>query len=261
MCFIFYFVSMKKFLSIVFLLSLSFMVVGCAKISIDQTIWSEEKVVIVSGHPDWKPVMYKDGDAIAWIWVDVVSQVFKDLGIKVEPKYAGSWDVVQENAKNGLIDLIVALYKTKEREQYLDYSISYTTDPIVLFFNQWKSFVYDKKDSLAGKKWIATVWDSYGQELDDYIVSAKLDMTRVETPKEAFEQLQKGEVDYFIYSLYAGQKLINELSLTWLEESSIVSSQPFYIGISKKSPYIKYIPQINASLEKMITENKIPQNN
>jgi ABC-type amino acid transport substrate-binding protein len=84
-------------------------------------------------------------------------------------------------------------------------------------------------------------------------------MTRVETPQEAFISLQKGKIDYFMYSLYAGKKVINELSLTGIEESSVVSSQPFYIGISKKSPYAKYIKEINASLQKMIDENKIPK--
>lgn len=260
MRFIFYFASMKKILSIAFLLSLTFMVVGCTKVSTDETVWSGQNVAIVSGHPEWSPIMYQSGDSIVGIGVEVNKAVFKYLGFDVDAKYVGSRDVVQEKAKNWEIDVIVALYKTTEREQYLDYSISYTQDPIVLFLNTWNEFVYDKKENLIGKKWVATIWDSYGQELDDFIVISKLDMTRVATPEEAFALVKDGKADYFIYSLYAGRKVINQDTLTGLVESNVVSSQPFYIGISKKSPYAKYMKEINASLEKLIAEKKIPIN-
>jgi ABC-type amino acid transport substrate-binding protein len=85
-------------------------------------------------------------------------------------------------------------------------------------------------------------------------------MTRVATPEEAFALVKDGKADYFIYSLYAGRKVINQDTLTGLVESNVVSSQPFYIGISKKSPYAKYMKEINASLEKLIAEKKIPIN-
>jgi len=250
---------MKKALMGIGILALCGIIAGCAISWQKQNDESQKQVVLVSGHPDWKPIMYKSGESIAGIGVEVTQSVFKDIGFGVNAKYVGAWDIVQEQAKQWAIDVIVALYKTKEREQYLDYSIAYTQDPIVLFFSEGKSFAYTGKENLVGKKGIATIGDSYGQELDDFIVNAPLDMTRVDTPQAAFTLLQEGKADYFIYSLYAGQKVINELSFTGIEESSVVSSQPFYIGISKKSPYAKYLNEINASLQKMIDENKIPK--
>lgn len=236
------------------------MIVGCANSWPKQHDESQKQVVLVSGHPDWKPIMYKSGQSIAGIGVEVTKSVFNDIGFDVSAKYMGTWDVVQEKAKQWSIDIIVALYKTKEREQYLEYSIAYTQDPIVLFFSGGTSFVYTGKENLLGKKGVATIGDSYGQEIDDYIVSAKLNMTRAATPEAAFKMLKNGKADYFIYSLYAGKKVIEQKSLKGIQESSVVSSQPFYIGISKKSPYVKYIKEINASLKKMIAEKKIPQN-
>jgi len=218
-----------------------------------------KSVAVVSGHPDWKPIMWRDGDKISGIGPEVTRMVFGGINVEVDSRYVGSWDVVQEKAKNGEIDAIVALYKTKEREEYLYYSIPYTTDPIVLFFNSGKRFVYSQKESLIGKKGVATIGDSYGQGMDDFIVQANLNIIRVYTPGEAFLMLKEGKADYFIYSLYAGQKVIAELGLSGLEESEVVSNQPFYIGISKKSPYAKYMGEINASLEKLIANNKIPK--
>ena len=218
----------------------------------------EKNTAIVSGHPDWKPVMWRDGNTISGIGPEVTKTVFKDINVDVDCVYAGPWDVVQAKAKIGEIDAIVALYKTKEREEYLYFSVPYTVDPIVLFFNNNKGFTYNQKEDLIGKKGIATVGDSYGQELDDFIVQAGLDMTRVSTPEQAFSLLKEGKADYFIYSAYAGRKVIAESGLSGLEESEVVSNQLFYIGVSKKSPCAKYMNEINSSLEKLIAENKIP---
>ena len=250
---------MKKTLVGMGIFALCTMIAGCAISGPKQNDESQKKVAIVSGHPDRKPIMYKSGESIAGIGVEVMQSVFKDLGVDVSPIYAGARDVVQEKAKNWEIDAIVALYKTNEREQYLDYSIAYTQDPIVLFFSGGKSFAYTGKENLVGKKGIATVGDSYGQEIDDYILSAPLDMARVDTPQQAFASLKDGKEDYFIYSLYAGRRVIEEWAFTGIEESSVVSNQPFYIGISKKSPYAKNMNEINASLQKMIDGNMIPK--
>lgn len=220
----------------------------------------ENHTMIVSGHPDWKPVMWKNGESISGIGPETVKTIFKDTGIKVESRYVGPWDVVQEKARTGEIDAIVALYKTKEREEYLYFSIPYTTDPIVLFFKKGKEFAYNQKEGLIGKRGLATTGDSYGQEMDDFIVETNLSMTRVSTPEQAFSLLREEKADYFIYSAYAGRKVIAEENLSGFDESNIVSNQLFYVGVSKKSPYAKYMDKINSSLERMIAENKIPKN-
>ncbi|MDD5696588.1 MAG: transporter substrate-binding domain-containing protein [Candidatus Pacebacteria bacterium] len=218
----------------------------------------EKHTAVVSGHPDWKPVMWKEGDKICGIGPEVTRLVFEDIGVKIDSRCVGSWDVVQEKARVGEIDAIVALYKTREREEYLYYSIPYTVDPIVLFFNKGEGFSCSQKESLVGKKGVATIGDSYGQELDDFIVQADLDLSRVSTPEEAFSLLKQGKVDYFIYSAYAGRKVIAELNLSGLEESEVISNQLFYIGVSKRSPYAQHMDDINSSLKRLIENNQIP---
>ena len=250
---------MKKLLVIISMVAMCGIIVGCANSWPKKNNGFQRQVVLVSGHPNWKPIMYKSGQNIVGISVDVTKSVFKDIGFDVNAKYMGTWDVVQEKAKQWAIDGIVALYKTKEREQYLEYSIAYAQDPIVLFFSGGKLFAYTGKQNLLGKKGVAIVGDSYGQTIDDYIVSAKLDITRVATPEAAFAMIKNGKADYFIYSLYAGKNVIEQKLLKGIQESSIVSSQPFYIGISKKSPYVKYMKEINIALKKLIKSNKIPQ--
>jgi polar amino acid transport system substrate-binding protein len=212
---------------------------------------TNEKIAIVSGHTDWKPVMWEEKDSIIGIGPDVVEKVLQDLNIKNNIKYVGTWDVVQSKAKTGEIDVIVALYKTKEREDYLYYSVPYTTDPIAVFVKNNRGFSLEKgKDGLIGKKGVATIGDSYGQEIDNAITDKELDVTRVNTPQEAFTLIEKEKYDYFLYSLYSGRKVISEESFIQIKELGVISYQNFYIGISKKSFIADRIPEINNLLEK-----------
>lgn len=246
----------KKIVLILVALVAIILIAACTTSSVPP---KENNTIVISGHPDWKPVMWREGDSILGIGPNVSRMVFKDIGIEVDSRYVGSWDVVQQKLKTGEIDGVCAIYKTREREEYLYYSIPYTTDPVAMYIKKGNEFVYNQKEDLIGKSGVSTVGDSYGQELDDFIIQSNLNLTRVYAPQQAFALLEEGKVDYFIYSAYAGRKMISEANLSDLEEAAIVSNQLFYMGISKKSPYAKYMNEINASLEKLIANQKIPK--
>ena len=213
---------------------------------------------IASGHPEWAPIMYQKDDLIAGAGPDIAIKVFSDLGIKISSLYKGSWDVVQESAKSGKIDVIVAAYKNAERETYMDYSVPYTVDPVSLFVQKGKEFAYANKEDLIGKKGVVTIGDSYGQEFDDFL-KANLSVKAVSTPDEAFALLTSGEADYFIYALYSGQNALTSKKLTGqiVILPNYVSQENFYLTISKKSPLVKYLSQVNSLLDKYKADRTI----
>jgi len=210
-----------------------------------------KKELIASGHPAWQPIMYQEGEQIVGAGPELVAKVFADLGVTVASKYEGAWDVVQEKAKSGAIDVLVAAYKTAERETYMDYSIPYTVDPIVLVTKKGKNFKYSKWEDLIGKKGVVTVGDSYGQDFDKFI-KEKLSPTQAKTPEEAFTLLEKGQADYFVYALYSAEGYIFKNKLADKVEivPQFVSTENFYLTISKKSPFVSLMPQVNALLQK-----------
>lgn len=214
--------------------------------------------LVASGHPAWPPIMYQKGDQIVGAGTEIVSMIFSDLGIKSTFKFSGSWDEVQKKTKEGSIDVLVAAYKTKERETYMDYSIAYTVDPVSLIVKKGKTFSYGKWDDLIGKKGVMTIGDSYGQGFDNFI-KEKLTLENVKTPKEAFDLVINGEVDYFVYALYSAQDYIfkNKLSDKIEILPKYISTEDFYITISKKSSFAKFLPQINKSIEKYIKDGTI----
>lgn len=216
--------------------------------------------IIASGHSDWPPIMYQENDQIAGAGPEIAAKIFEELGIKFVSKYEGPWDIVQEKAKNGSVDVLVAAYKTAERETYMDYSIPYTVDPVVLIVKKGKAFAFNNWDDLLGKNGVVTSGDSYGQAFDDFIAT-KLSVEKVGTPEEAFAMLAKEEADYFVYALYSAQGYIFKKNLSEQVEilSPYVSTENFYLTVSKKSPAAKYLPQINALLEEYQRDGTIEQ--
>lgn len=216
------------------------------------------KTVIVSGHPEWSPIMYKSGEEITGAGPALVKLIMADLGIEAQYPATGTWDEVQEKAKSGEVDMLVAAYKTDARIEYMDYSDAYTTDPVAIFVKTGSALKFEKWDDLVGKKGIGTVGDSYGQEFDSFSAE-KLNLSRASTSGEAFNKLRSGEVDYFVYSLYAGAREIKAQSLQDQLTSlpKYVAEENFYITISKKSPLVSSMGRINELLAKYKSDGTI----
>jgi polar amino acid transport system substrate-binding protein len=208
-----------------------------------------KKVAIASGHPEWPPIMWQDGNSIIGAGAELVQKLAVDLGFKIEIKYTGKWDEVQDKARSGEVDILVAAYKTSERETYMDYSDPYTIDPVVVYTKKGSNFNYSGWEDLIGKKGVLTIGDSYGQEFD-INAEDKLNTVRVDTITEAFNLIKDGRADYFVYALYSGEKFLTEKKLTDQIEisSKYVAAENFYLTISKKSSLTKRLTEINQKL-------------
>ncbi len=207
--------------------------------------------LVASGHPEWEPIMSQSGDKIIGVGPELVEIIFSELGVEVNSEFTGAWDIVQNKARTGEVDVLVAAYKTAEREAYMDYSDAYVKDPIAVFVNNKNKFEYAQWKDLINKKGVATTGDSYGQEFDSYIEN-KLNVARVEDTAKAFEMLTSNQADYFLYALYSGNSELKKQNLVDKIEAlpKYASTEDFYITISKKSPYINYLPQVNELIKK-----------
>ncbi len=216
------------------------------------------EMLTASGHPQYPPIMWKENNSIIGAGVELVKLLFKDLNVTVRSPYRGRWDKVQDEAKQGKIDVIVSLYMTEGRKAFLEYSNPYAKDPVVVFVAKGKAFNYAKWDDLIGKKGTTTIGDSFGQEFDKFI-SEKLTVTRSAKVEENFSKLINGHADYFIYAMYSGlfesERFDISDKIEFLPIS--VSVENFYIGISKRSPFVKYLPEINKKLDELINNGTV----
>jgi polar amino acid transport system substrate-binding protein len=247
---------MKKFrvIFIVVVIMSIFSLEACDK----ATYYNE--VFIASGHPAWPPIMYQEGNEIIGAGPELVLMILNELGLNAESRFVGSWDVVQDKARSGEIDAIVAAYKTPERETYMGYSIAYATDPVSIFVKKGESFPFENFDNLLGKLGVITRGDSYGEEFDQFIQENLSSFIVVDSPSDAFELIITGEADYFVYALYAGEEAMkNDPVLA--EQIEIlpknIAEPDFYITISKESRLIGYLSQINQILQRFIDNGTV----
>jgi polar amino acid transport system substrate-binding protein len=216
------------------------------------------ETVIASGHPQYPPVMWKEGKNIVGVGPELTRMVFNDLKIQVKSPYMGTWDKVQDQAKQGKIDVLVGLYMTEERKASFEYSRAFVKDPVVIFVAKGKTFPYAKWDDLIGKKGISTTGDSFGHAFDKFIVE-KLTVTRLAKVEDIFAKLIDGTADYFIYAKYSGVFESDKLGIADKVEYLPVNAsvEDFYLGISKKSSFVKYLPEINKKLEEFVKDGTV----
>jgi len=128
-----------------------------------------EEIAIVSGHPDYAPFMWQDGDKIAGAAIEVVEMIFQDLGINVESKYVGPWKRVQKNLEYGNIDLLCAAYITDKRRKYAQFSLEpLWIEPTMVFVWHSKVFPFESWDDLKGKTFGELIGASQGQKFDNW---------------------------------------------------------------------------------------------
>lgn len=89
--------------------------------------------VIMTGHPDRPPFIYRDGDQIVGLGPEFAGMVLSQLGVAHESRFMSPWNRVQELARQGKMDLIAGLYRNSERETYLAFTTPFMQDPTSVF--------------------------------------------------------------------------------------------------------------------------------
>lgn len=216
-------------------------------------------VLISSGNQSYPPSSWQEAEAIVGVAAELTQMIFAELGIKTESKYVGPWKRVQKEAVDGTIDVITTIYKNKEREEYLDYpQTPYMDDPNVIWVWKGKTFPFEKKEDLIGKKGLAVLGDSYGEEFDKFIAE-KLTIERASELLMNLKKLQAERGDYMPYGLHSGIIAAKQYGydgkLEYLPKPLL--SEGMYIAISKKSKFRKYLPELEKGIRKYKADGTI----
>jgi polar amino acid transport system substrate-binding protein len=232
------------------LFALLLLVTGCAQ---------AQTLVHATGHPNWPPFSWQQGDKIVGIGAELTELVFKDLGLAVSITARGNWKRAQSQVEHGQADVIVAAYLTAERNKVMAYPAQpYMDDANVLWVARGKAFPFRQWSDLIGKTGTAMLGESYGEAFDRYI-KEKLQMEWVSSPAQSLGKLELGRVDYYPFSLYGGQIQVRQLGFEGKIEHLpvVLSTEGTYIAISRRSRFIKYLPQIEASIARFRADGTI----
>lgn len=213
----------------------------------------------ITGHPDYPPIGYRDGERIVGTGATVVERIAADLKIPVASKYTGSWAEAQIAAREGKVDIIFGIYFNDERAAYLEYvQPAFLIDPVVVMVAKGKAFRFGGRQDLIGKKGVTNAGESYGSDFDGFMAQ-KLTVSRSNGQDQGFKDLLSGKVDYMIIGLYPG---LGGAAKSGVKNQIEPLKPPLlkadmFIAFSKKSPCLAQVKAFGRKLSAMLTNGSI----
>lgn len=213
--------------------------------------------VIVSGNPEAPPVVWERAKGLAGVGPELATRILSELDVPFDIKPMGTWQQVQDKARGGNIDLVLSVYKTAERQKFLEYSIPYLNSPVVVVVRKGTGFVCNAWDDMIGKRGVANRGESFGAKFDTFIKN-KLQVTFT-TYSRAFEMLEEDTADYLLIDLYPAliySKLLRVEDKVEIMEQP-VTVQKFHMAFAKESEFLGLLPGINKRLAELRDQGAI----
>jgi len=179
--------------------------------------WIAEHPVIYHGYDaSWHPFeFYNEKDSVYYgIIGDYIKIVEDKTGITIKPLRPISWEETIKEVKAGEIDLVTGIVSSESRQEYLSFSNSYLSYPLVIITRKEYDFIGGLED-LKGKK-IAEPVSYYSLERIS-IDYPEIDIVSVKNTDEALQKVSFGHVDAFVGNLAVASYYINKEGYTNLK--------------------------------------------
>lgn len=208
--------------------------------------------LLATGNPEYPPYLWREAaDSARMLGANaaLMELLSKEIGVPIEVRYAGTWARVQEEARQGRVDLIAGAFLTLPRLDYMDYvypafrvtrSVVWTRAAHPIDFKRWAD--------LQGKSGLTVIHNSFGEEFDRY-AKASLRIDTVPTLEQALRMVERGRADYLVYEEGPAQAYIARLGIDGLAaEPGTISDEGLYLTVSHRSPC--NTPEMRARLAK-----------
>lgn len=217
-----------------------------------------EAPILITGHPDRPPFIYRDGDQIVGLGPEFAGIVLSNLEVAYESHSMGPWKRVQEFARQGKVDLIAGLYRNSQRETYLAFTIPFMEDPTSVFVKKEKAFAISTRQDLVGWRGVTLFGDSFGEQMDRFMDN-QLRMIRVYAIEDMFDLVLSEKADYMIFGHYAGRVAAIRMGLenVILVAKKNLVVEKVYFALSKKSPHLYLLDDINRQICKLREEGVV----
>ena len=189
--------------------------------------------------------------------VDLIKLLFSDYDIEVKTVPL-PWARVLKYIKSGEIDAVAPIFYNAERARFITYSLPFGTHVTKVLVRRGHSFNFKKCEDLIGYRGVIIRDRSEGEAFDKFSVE-HLKLEPVNSLDQIIKMLVRGRADYGVDKLYDIIATGNRLGLSDKIEilDMTVATNDNYIGFSKKSPFVRYIPQINKKIIQLKNEGKI----
>lgn len=197
------------------------------------------KGLVASGNPEYPPYLWRDpgnGDQLIGANAELMARLSQEIGIPIEVHHIGSWARVQEEMKNGRIDLIAGAFLTQPRLEYMDYvhPIIATTRSVVITRASSK-LKYVEWADLVGHKGVTVINNSFGEAFDRY-AKDNLKIEEVGKLDNALQLVAHDRADYLVYEDAPARAFAARLGIKDLKEAETsISNEELYLTLSHRS--------------------------
>ena len=210
----------------------------------------------------WKPFVYIENDKPKGLTIDIFNKLAKKLNYDIEFKYI-PWTRALKMMESGEVDAIGNLSFSKEREKYIAYTQLPFYELKTRFYTLINSDITIKKHEdlyqylfLVGSEYVYYPKFDNDKNINKISVRDRVnDKLTIDASEIMVNMLMKKRVKILISANTIMEHTLSQLSLKNVikELPYIPSAYDFqYIGISKKSPFMKDLTKINEAIEEIV---------
>lgn len=211
--------------------------------------------VLTACSVDYPPFVIKEDDGrLTGVIPEVLSIIFKELDITVDATEHGNWGRCQHSVKRGEVDVFMAAIINEERKEYAVYTdMPIVSDPSVIFVLRGGEFKFEQWEDLKDKRAGVRLGASYGKDFDLFLEGIKNDVERVSTHDQLYKMLLSERIDFIVDGLFPGLLTVKMLGLEGeiIPLGKPITQELLYAPISKKSEYLKFLPEFERKLSQL----------
>ncbi|OPA86683.1 ABC transporter substrate-binding protein [Pseudomonas fluorescens] len=213
--------------------------------------------LVITGSPDAPPLLWRDPQDpthLIGATADVLQQVAKDLGVKIDLLYGGKRSMALDEVRSGRMDIFADAPLNHAELDNFDYihPALMQTDYMV-WTRKDSALAYATATDLQGFKGAVSERARLSREFDT-LAERHLTLQRFPTLTPAFQKLLLGEVDYVLAGRYSGMAMAQTLGMSndLIARDMPIDQPGLYLAISHNSACND--PWLRGQLAKKMTE-------
>ena len=224
------------------------------KLTTEEQAWLEQNPVIKLGiDREFAPYEWIDDDGqYVGLAAEYIHLLEDRLGVTFDIVADRPWHEVLDMAKRGELDMLACLNSNPQRTEYLDFTLPYITNPIVIVNANRYGYI-GSLENLAGKT-VAIERDYYVQEklARDY---PQINLLLTDNTQQALHKVAIGEADAYVGDAAYANYAIKQADLINLQFAGQTGDMTAYrIGVNPAHPLL--LSMINKVLANMTPAEK-----
>ncbi|UTW08811.1 substrate-binding periplasmic protein [Pseudomonas benzenivorans] len=215
--------------------------------------------LLACGHPSYPPVSWHSQGQLVGLAPQVARELFAELGHEVRLLVLGNWKRCLLEVKRGRVDIVVAAYRTREREAWMGFSQSpLVADPILLFTRRDRPVRFDDWDDLRGLTVGLLLGDSFGERFDQF-AARHLNIEWVSSGEQNFIKLAQGRIDFMPVGLYSWTLQNRRFGYDQLivQQPGELVTEHYYLGVRREPSLLALLPHLDQRLRELAEDGTL----